>query len=139
MIYFLQNENVNHWKILTDTNHQELQFWYLNEIFERTSLIPFICSIRPTLITTFVMASPPHLVSVMSPVSSESELTWVTPSNPSAALSTLDMFKLTKMIRLPSFAGWGTKPGLSSDDDQGLRPGSLLTSFVTRECESFQP
>ena len=70
MIYFRQNENVNHWKILTDTNHQKLQFWYLNEIFERTSL-PFfwdlfICSIRPTLIITFVMASPPHLLSVMS-------------------------------------------------------------------------
>ena len=64
-------------------------------------------------------------------------------SYPSAALSTLDMFKLTKMIHQPSFAGWGTKPGLSSDDDQGLGPGSLLTSFVTlaraRKCESFQP
>ena len=72
------------------------------------------------------MASLNHLLSVSSNV----WVYWHELSYP-AALSTLDMFKLTKMIRLPSFAGWGTKPGLSSDDDQGLGRGSLLTSFVT--------
>ena len=80
------------------------------------------------------MASLNHLLSALSP-HWPVWVYWHELSYP-AALSTLDMFKLTKMIRLPSFAGWGTKPGLSSDDDQGLGRGSLLTSFVTpAECE----